>query len=300
MSTEDYQSESKAKVLVIDDTPANLSLLLDTLELSEYEVLVAESGPAALEMISEAPPDIILLDVIMPGMDGYETCRLLKDNPTWASIPVIFMTALDDPDAKVRAFASGAVDYITKPIYAPEVLARLAAHLKIHFLQQQLEDELNMRVEAENLLSQSLNLAVVLFDTNRRIIFSTRLAEALLHKYDDQFDGSTFPDLTESASDQLEVRQFAEKEQRDITMLILQEKDSPPGPGALLPLGLTAREAEVLYWIAQGKSNPDISAILATSVRTVHKHVENIFRKLGLETRSAAALTAMEVLRPTR
>lgn len=96
----------------------------------------------------------------------------------------------------------------------------------------------------------------------------------------------------------LEVRRFAEAGNEDISMYILQERNSPPRPSALLPLGLTAREAEVLYWIAQGKSNPDISIILSTSVRTIHKHVENIFRKLGLKTRNAAALTALEVLQP--
>ncbi len=290
---------TQGSILIIDDTPANIGVLIDSLDCANYQVLVAESGPNALKTLQHSTPDLILLDVIMPGMDGYETCAKIKANEEWTNIPIIFMTALTDPEDKVRAFAAGAVDYITKPIYPTEVLARVDTHLKIHFLQQQLEDELAMRIEAENLLRQSLNLGVLLIDPENRIIFSTRLTDALLHKYDAQFDGITCsPDLI-ADNGPLQVRRFSERGHEDITMLILQEKDSHPGPSALLPLGLTAREAEVLYWIAQGKSNPDIATILAASVRTVHKHVENIFRKLGLETRNAAALTALEVLRPS-
>lgn len=289
---------NKAKVLIVDDTPANLGVLLEALQDSQHEILVAESGRSALDILQHTLPDIILLDVLMPGMDGYTTCRHIKAMPAAKNVPVIFMTALDNPDEKVRAFNAGAVDYITKPAYPPEVLARVAAHLEIRSLQQRLEDELAMRNDAENLLRQSLDLGIVLADANRRIAFATRLAEALLTKYFPEFDHTTLPANLGTDTAGLTVRPFAEADRSDLQMFLLQEADSPPGPGALLGLGLTPREAEVLYWIAQGKSNPDIATILSTSVRTVHKHVENIFRKLGLETRNAAALTAMEVLRP--
>jgi DNA-binding CsgD family transcriptional regulator len=96
------------------------------------------------------------------------------------------------------------------------------------------------------------------------------------------------------------VRRFAEAGRGDLQLLVLEEPGTPPGPKALMALGLTPREAEVLYWLAQGKSNPDIGTILGANVRTVHKHVEHIFQKLGLETRNAAMLAALEVLRPTR
>lgn len=286
------------KVLVVDDTPANLSVLLDALAQSRYELLVAESGRSALDVIAQNPPDLVLLDVLMPGMDGYETCRQIKSLPVGQNLPIIFMTALADPDEKVRAFAAGAVDYITKPVYPPEVLARVAAHLEIRSLQQRLEEELTMRNEAENLLRQSLDLGIVLADASGRIVFSTRLAEALLYKHFPSFDRKRLPANFATATTSLTVRPFAEANRPELAMFLLQERDSPPGPNALLPLGLTTREAEVLYWIAQGKSNPDIAIIISTSVRTVHKHVENIFRKLGLETRNAAALTALELLRP--
>ena len=98
----------------------------------------------------------------------------------------------------------------------------------------------------------------------------------------------------------LVVRRFSESDRSDLQTIVLEEKGAPPGPGALTKLGITPREAEVLYWIAQGKSNPDIATILGANVRTVHKHVEHIFQKLGLETRNAATLAALEILRPAK
>ncbi|MBI5692517.1 MAG: hypothetical protein HZC55_20740 [Verrucomicrobia bacterium] len=207
------------------------------------------------------------------------------------------MTAVDEPAQKLRAFEAGAVDYITKPVYPPEVLARVAAHLQIRSLQQSLADELALRVEAEEQLRQSLDRAVLLTDDSHRIIFSTRLAEDLLHKH---HPARTAGCLPTPLSDQLQIRRFAEPGRSDLQLFLLEEKGDPPGPRALTVLGLTPREAEVLYWIAQGKSNPDIATILSANVRTVHKHVEHIFQKLGLETRNAAMLAALDVLRPSR
>lgn len=290
-----------ARVLVVDDTPANLSLLLDALSEAGYDVLVAESGRSALSLLEHTTPDLILIDLIMPGMDGITTCQRLKQRPESADIPVLFMTAVEVPEQKLRAFEAGAVDYITKPAYPPEVLARVTAHLQIRALQKSLADELALRLEAEAQLSQSLDRAVVLADSTGRIVFSTRLASDLLHKHFADHFGDRLPAaLVGGNVSQLIIRRFAERDRNDLQMLVLEEKGAPPGPAALLALGLTAREAEVLYWIAQGKSNPDIATILSANVRTVHKHVEHIFQKLGLETRNAAMLAALEVLRPVK
>ncbi len=288
-----------ARILVVDDTPANLSLLLDALTEAGYEILVAESGHSALALLDHTTPDLVLLDLIMPGMDGIATCLRLKERPECRDVPVLFMTAIDEPEQKVRAFEAGAFDYITKPAYPPEVLARVAAHLQIRALQKSLADELALRVEAENQLSQSLDRAVVLADTAGRIVFSSRLAENLLHKY---FPGRIAGVLPAGlgTSGPLVARRFAEPGRNDLVLLVLEEPNTPPGPAALLTLGLTPREAEVLYWMAQGKSNPDIATILGASVRTVHKHAEHIFQKLGLETRGAATVAALEVLRPAK
>ncbi len=288
------------RILVVDDTPANLSLLLDALTEAKHEILVAEGGRSALSLLEHTTPDLVLMDLIMPGLDGVATCRLLKERPECRDVPVIFMTAVDEPAQKLRAFEAGAVDYITKPVYPPEVLARVAAHLQIRLLQKSLADELALRIEAESQLSQSLDRAVVLADPQGRIVFQTRLAADLLYKHHPECAADRLPEAIGAEGAALVVRRFAERDRADLQMLVLEERGSPPGPSALLALGLTAREAEVLYWIAQGKSNPDVAQIIGANVRTVHKHVEHIFQKLGLETRNAAMLAALEILRPAK
>ena len=132
-------------ILIVDDTPANLSVLVDTLSEAGYQLMVAEDGEDALAQTARSQPDLILLDVRMPGLGGFETCERLKSNPKTHSIPVIFMTALTDTQEKVRAFACGAVDYITKPIQHEEALARIGTHLTIRRLRRELEQELALK-----------------------------------------------------------------------------------------------------------------------------------------------------------
>ncbi|GAB1489526.1 response regulator [Opitutaceae bacterium] len=287
-------------VLVVDDTPANVGLLIEALGETGYQVRVAESGRSALKQLEHALPDLILLDVIMPGLDGFATCAALKANPAWSGIPVLFMTSLNEPDEKVRAFSVGAVDYILKPAYPPEVLARVRAHLEIRRLQRALEEELSLRIDAENQLRQSLDRAVLITDASGAIVFSTRLAEDLLHEHCPDYAAGRMPPSLARAESPLHVRRFAEPGRDDLTLLVLEEKVPSAQPAVLMALGLTSRESEVLFWVARGKSNPDIATILGAGLRTIHKHVENIFRKLGCETRAAAAVTALEVMRRGR
>lgn len=128
-------------VLAVDDNPANLSLLFDVLDEANFEVLISQSGERALKRAESANPDIILLDVMMPGIDGFETCRQLKANEATKDIPVIFMTALTETVDKVKGLELGAVDYITKPIQPKEVLARIKTHLTIQRLQRDLQQK---------------------------------------------------------------------------------------------------------------------------------------------------------------
>ncbi len=144
-------SPARGTLLVVDDTPANLRVLLDTLPQHGFKVLVAKSGERALQQVKHARPDLILLDVIMPGLDGFETCRLLKADPELRETPIIFMTALSDTTDKVRGFEAGAVDYVTKPFQQEEVLARVTTHLTLRRLQTALQDanhQLEHRVAA--------------------------------------------------------------------------------------------------------------------------------------------------------
>lgn len=131
----------QATILIVDDNPTNLKVLSEAIANSGWEILVATDGETAIDQSEYATPDLILLDVMMPGMDGFETCRRLKSNPATNEIPVIFMTALNDTVDKIKGLSLGAVDYITKPFQTEEVLARLKVHLQLHFLTKQLEDQ---------------------------------------------------------------------------------------------------------------------------------------------------------------
>ncbi|WP_315786551.1 ATP-binding response regulator [Fischerella sp. JS2] len=138
----------KGVILIVDDTPTNLEMLFDFLGDSGFTVLVAEDGESAIARAEYAPPDLILLDILMPEMDGFETCRRLKGNELTKDIPIIFMTALSDTVDKVKGLNLGAVDYITKPLQHEEVLARIELHLKLRNLTKELQEQ-NLHLEAE-------------------------------------------------------------------------------------------------------------------------------------------------------
>ena len=304
-------------LLIVDDVPANLGVLLDFLGHAGYRVLVATSGERALAQLAHVQPDLILLDLAMPGLDGYETCRRLKADERWQAIPVLMLTALSDVVDKVRGFEAGAVDFITKPLEPDEVLARVRTHLQIRSLQRTLEEKNALLRELSGLLQQSLDRAVVLARRDGTVAFCTRRAHGLFGKY---FSGQGTDGLLPEAVVRwavrdtdapwpvalpgdgcLEIRRVREAGQSsdDLLMLVLEENAAPAAthsPADLLPLGLTTREAEALYWITFGKTTPEIAAIFGTSPSTVKKQVYTMMEKLGVETRLAAALRAMEVL----
>ncbi len=144
--------QKRGVILIVDDTPLNLNVLMNFLEAAGYKVLIATDGESAVEQAEYARPDIILLDVMMPGIDGFETCRRLKANQITQKIPVIFMTALTDTSDKVRGFEAGAVDYITKPLQQEEAIARVNTHLELARKQQRIEQLMEQdRVQFENL-----------------------------------------------------------------------------------------------------------------------------------------------------
>ncbi|MCT7949410.1 response regulator [Ancylothrix sp. C2] len=157
----DLYAAEKDIILIVDDKAANLGVLSDFLDEEGFEVRVARDGESALEKANYEPPDMILLDVMMPGIDGFETCCRLKGNSTTAEIPIIFMTALSDVVDKVKGLSLGAVDYITKPFQPDEVLARIKLHLKLQKLNQkiyqqnlQLKQEIEERYEAQMALQK--------------------------------------------------------------------------------------------------------------------------------------------------
>lgn len=200
-----------ATVLIVDDTPANLSVLLQCLGDAGHHVLVAEDGEAALELMARRTPDLVLLDVMMPGIDGFETCRQLKQNPATAEVPVIFMTALTDTREKLQGFAAGAVDYITKPIQHEEALARVSTHLSLRKLQRQLHEELALKQRFMRIASHDLRnpLCLTTFSTAiaRRKISDPNIVTAQLDEIDSTVDHmqqiiDTFLELSSTGSDQ--------------------------------------------------------------------------------------------------
>jgi len=152
-------NELSGTVLVVDDTPGNLRVLVDSLSNRGLNILVATDGTSAIERAVYSQPDLILLDVIMPGIDGFETCRIFKEKPETTDIPVIFMTALSDTSQKIKAFEVGAVDYVTKPFEEEELIARVDAHLTIRRLQDDLMRRNTQLEDLNQLKNEFLGMA---------------------------------------------------------------------------------------------------------------------------------------------
>jgi CheY-like chemotaxis protein/DNA-binding CsgD family transcriptional regulator len=306
-------------VLVVDDVPTNVDVVLSYLTGAGFRVLYAGSGTRALKQLEQRVPDIILLDIKMPGMDGIETCRLIKQRPGWKKIPIIFITGADELSQKLAAFEAGAVDFVTKPILPEEVEARVRTHLRLRELQTELEqknqtlsEEIELRLDAEKQLEAKLDQAFVIASNEGGILFATRQANILLHAFFPDASGTVLPEvifcwlasgdqqkplvIPSSTKGDLQIDHLASSDSRNLALLRLEQRNSSWGPQALRTLGLTPREAEVLYWITEGKTNPEISAILNTTLHTIKKHNNKLFAKLGVETRMAAARLAMSVL----
>ncbi|PIY28106.1 MAG: DNA-binding response regulator [Comamonadaceae bacterium CG_4_10_14_3_um_filter_60_42] len=291
-------------VLIVDDVPDNLAVLHDALDESGYTVLVALSGKAALQRAVQALPDVVLLDAMMPGMDGFEVARQLKAAPQTAHIPIIFMTGLTETEHLVAALEAGGVDYVTKPIKPKEVLARMAVHLQ----------GAREKRQTRNALDAFGYASITVRVSDGRLMWQTALARDLLMRYYGTdapttpipvlawlrrhvakgLSGVEPPRLSiEAGPKRLTFRlhqQIGDSEGGGDWLIIMQEvSDESVIEAIALSFKLTPKEAEVLYWVVKGKINRDIGDILGSSPMTVKKHLEHVFVKLGVETRTAAA-----------
>jgi DNA-binding NarL/FixJ family response regulator len=308
-------------VLLVDDLPQSLGALAQELEADGYTVLVAHSGDAALQRLDLVTPDAILLDALMPGLSGFETCRQLKAHAAWSHIPVIFMTGLSETAHIVAAFDAGGVDYVVKPVRAAEVLARLATHVR--------------NARAARMAREALDVGghgVVVVDGRGRIAWQSPQAQRWLGEF---FADTTTDTTTErcaawlaagvdeaggavaaggpdgapallaanvlcrrSAADgrTLLARRLGDIGMGEAMWLLSLQRPGEAAASRLATAALTPRETEVLSWVAKGKTNRDVGDILGLSPRTVNKHLEHVFEKLGVETRAAAAALASREL----
>jgi len=299
-------------VLIVDDVPDNLAVLHDALDESGFMVLVANNGEAALAVAVNTQPDVILLDASMPGMDGFEVCRRLKADINTRHIPVIFMTGLTESEHVVAAFQAGGTDYITKPIRAVEVLARIDAHMQTSRLMRQARGALDAFGQA----------AIAITPQNGKIVWQTPLAREWMQRYftdhyaenqqqmpvqllswiknmavSDTSPDKLLPLTIIQARGRLIFVPADTQDDEQWIILLREESDAAQIEALMSIFKLTMRESEVLYWATKGKTSRDIGDILGTSPRTVNKHLEHVFVKLGVETRTAAAALAAGKIR---
>ncbi len=298
-------------VLIVDDVLDNLAVLHDALDESGFIVLVANNGTLALERANKAQPNIILLDAMMPDLDGFEVCKRLKADANTTHIPVIFMTGLTEVEHIEAAFTAGGIDYVTKPIRPKEVIARITAHLQTAKMMHQARGALDAFGQA----------AIAITPQNGKIVWQTPLARQWLQNYFStegnpheintpallfNWIKSINPAGTAATVAPLSIIQGSKRlifSASDISnteqwMVVLNEESDAAKIEALMAtFSLTHRESEVLYWVIKGKTSRDIGDILEVSPRTINKHLEHVFVKLGVETRTAAASLVTAKLR---
>ncbi|MEH2502908.1 DNA-binding NarL/FixJ family response regulator [Bradyrhizobium sp. AZCC 1578] len=291
--------------LVVDDSPETLRLLTDALDGAGMTVMVALDGASAMRIVDQITPDIVLLDAVMPGMDGFETCRRLKRDAGLDHVPIIFMTGLAETEHIVRGLEAGGVDYVTKPIAVEEMLARIRVHLANARLTQSARAALDVSgryllavnaagkimwatPQAQKLLSDSLAADgdddVVLPEPIPRWLDEARKGKAAAK-------AAAMP--TRHGTEQLRLQYMGKLGTNEFLLRLAKDSGTEAPVEFSSELGLTTREGEVLSWLSKGKTNRDIAQILGLSPRTVDKHLEQIYSKLGVENRTAAAAIAV-------
>ncbi|QIJ75909.1 response regulator [Methylobacterium sp. NI91] len=290
-------------VLVVDDSPDTLSFLTEAIERSGATVLVAVGGDLALDLVEEITPDIILLDAVMPGMDGFETCRRLKAKGRLAHVPVIFMTGLSETEHIVKGLEAGGIDYVTKPIAPDEILARIRVHLA------------NARsAQSARAALDTAGRTLFAVDAAGSVLWCTPQAARVLAVLGEPeplslpqsgrdwlrkclAGNTTAPLALTDAEGRAHALSFIGRTGPEILLRLSGDPTAAGLERLREHLPITGREAEVLLWLSRGKSSRDIGEILGLSPRTVTKHLEGIYAKLGVENRTAASAVAARHLR---
>lgn len=288
-------------ILIVDDDADTRAMLCTFVRSLGSTPVEAADGAQALAALNRIVPDLVLLDAVMPGIDGFETCRRLKADPRAASAPVIFMTGLSDTNHVVMGLEAGGVDYVTKPLALDELGARIRVHLA------------NARKARSALTGlDSVGARLFIRDARGSIGWTTPLAQELLSEMSPQSRQAISNWLAENANGAPSSTITLGQESDRYLLTPLGEAGPDEGLFRIAPsiegaeatilrrhFNLTPREADVLLWTARGKSNKDMSDILNISARTVNKHLEQIFIKIGVENRASAAAIATRTLYTT-
>jgi DNA-binding NarL/FixJ family response regulator len=295
--------------LIVDDSPETLRLLTDALDGAGMTVMVAMDGAAAMRIVDQITPDIILLDAVMPGMDGFETCRRLKRDAGLSNVPVIFMTGLAETEHIVHGLEAGGVDYVTKPIVIEEMLARIRVHLANARLTQSARAALDVSgrfllavsrqgkimwatPQAQKLLADNLQNG-----TGDEMVLPAPMLEWLEQAQKGNAGSKTPAMASFPENEQLRLQYMGKLGPNEFLLRLAKDSSASIPAQFSSELGLTTREGEVLSWLSKGKTNRDIAQILGLSPRTVDKHLEQIYAKLGVENRTAAAAIATSASR---
>ncbi|MEO0989484.1 MAG: DNA-binding response regulator [Pseudomonadota bacterium] len=286
--------EEKSIALVVDDNPDSLGMVSAALEQEGMTVLVARDGHSAIQLTERVQPDVILMDAVMPDLDGFETCRRLKSGPNPTPAPIVFMTGLTEQEHVVKGLRSGGVDYITKPVIVEEMIARLTTHI------------LNARaLQSARQAIGTLEQAVLAFDADATLCWGTEKAQREINVAGLEIDRpevaawvrscigqplSVVEPLSLNETHRLQFIGFSAA--REVLAKLTRQSTERNEDVLRTAFELTQREAEVLYWLTLGKTNRDISAILSLSARTVNKHLEQVFQKMGVDNRTSAAVLA--------
>jgi DNA-binding response OmpR family regulator/DNA-binding CsgD family transcriptional regulator len=290
--------------LVVDDSPETLRLLTDALDGAGMTVMVALDGASAMRIVEQITPDIVLLDAVMPGMDGFETCKRLKRDAGLANVPIIFMTGLAETEHIVRGLEAGGVDYVTKPIVVEEMIARIRVHLANARMTQSARAALDVsgryllavsgqgRILWATPQAQKLLTATLAADADDEFLLPEPvpqwLAQVQEGKAASKAATASFP-----GNEQLRLHYMGTLGPNEFLLRLAKDAGTETPAEFSSELGLTTREGEVLSWLSKGKTNRDIAQILGLSPRTVDKHLEQIYSKLGVENRTAAAAIAV-------
>lgn len=299
------EQKKRDVALVVDDSPETLRLLTDALDGAGMTVMVALDGAAAMRIVDQITPDIVLLDAVMPGMDGFETCRRLKRDAGLDHVPIIFMTGLAETEHIVRGLEAGGVDYVTKPIAVEEMLARIRVHLANARLTQSARAALDVSgryllavnsagkimwatPQAQKLLSDTLSP-----DGDDDVVLPEPIPRWLDQARQGKAGSKAAITAAIPGNEQLRLQYMGKLGANEFLLRLAKDFTSETPAEFSSELGLTAREGEVLSWLSKGKTNRDIAQILGLSPRTVDKHLEQIYSKLGVENRTAAAAIAV-------